>query len=141
MDLSYAQVGYFITQVALSAASFGVAKEDIAIVGDGLGKFFDFKCSPAATIIPAQGAQLQSICTGEGCPLDPNAVCAQYQNFNPPTSVAPSATATVSTISSGTVTAATTTSSKPATASAAGAAGAAFPAGIAIFGAALAYFL
>jgi hypothetical protein len=141
MDLSYAQLGYFITQVALSAASFGVAEADISDVGQALEMLFDYKCSPPTTIIPAQGAQLQSICTGDGCPLDPNAVCDKYQNFSAPTSVMPSgATATSSMMASG-ITAASGTSSMSAQASKAAAAGNVIPAGLALLGAAFAYLL
>jgi hypothetical protein len=140
MDLSYAEVGYFITQVGLSAASFGVATDDITLVGEALAQLFDFKCSPPVELVKGKGAKLQSICTGDGCPLDPNAVCAQYQIFSEPTSVMPSATATSSMMASGTI-AASATGSKPASASTAAAAGAALPASLALFGAAIAYLL
>ena len=73
MDLSAAEVGYFITQVANSAASFGVAAEDLAVVGTALSTLFGHKCSPAVVVIPSQPAELQSICIGEDCPLDPKA--------------------------------------------------------------------
>lgn len=79
MDLSAEEVGYFITQVGLSAASFGVATEDVTAVGMALNKIFGYKCSPPTTVVPSQGAQLQSICTGDDCPLAPNATCAAYQ--------------------------------------------------------------
>lgn len=82
MDLNAYQVGYFIEQVGLSAASFGVASADVAAVGAALQKFFDYRCSPPTTIIPAQGAQLQSVCTNEMCPLDPNASCSSYPTAN-----------------------------------------------------------
>src|SRR5438045_824365 len=127
MVLSYADMGYFITQVALSAASFGVAQEDIAVVGAALGKIFDFKCSPPTTVIPAQGAQLQSMCTGEGCPLDPNAVCAQYQNISEPMSASMSsatATGTATVAASGTATAAASATSTKASSGAVASAGA-----------------
>jgi hypothetical protein len=43
MDLSYAEVGYFISQVADSAASFGVAKDDLTVVGNALTSLFDVR--------------------------------------------------------------------------------------------------
>lgn len=67
MDLSAAEVGYFITQVAMSAASFGVAADDLAVVGTALTTLFGQKCSPPAVVIPSQPAELQAICIGEGC--------------------------------------------------------------------------
>jgi len=81
MDLSAAEVGYFIQQVALAATSFGVSTDDVATVGKALNTIFNVRCAPPTTVIPAQGAQLQSICEDETCPLAPMATCAAY----PPT--------------------------------------------------------
>ncbi|GAB7355770.1 hypothetical protein MBLNU459_g6455t1 [Dothideomycetes sp. NU459] len=78
MDLSPYEVGYFIEQVGMAAASFGVATADIKVVATALNKLFGYKCSPPTTVIPAQGAQLQSICLDESCPVAPNATCAAY---------------------------------------------------------------
>lgn len=139
MDLSYAQVGYFITQVALSAASFGVAESDLTIVGNALGSIFDVKCAPPTIVIPAQGAQLQSICTGDGCPLAANASCSLYEtNITMPMSATMSSTMGSATA---TMSATASTSSKPASASSAAGAAGAYPAGVAVFGALLAFLL
>jgi hypothetical protein len=62
MALDAFQVGYFITQVGLSAASFGVATADIEAMGMALMDLFGYKCAPPATVVPAQGPQLQSVC-------------------------------------------------------------------------------
>ncbi|CAD6441203.1 9c788a51-f507-4f6e-8599-559a463500c0 [Sclerotinia trifoliorum] len=78
MDLSDAEVNYFIEQVALSASSFGVSASDLMIIGYALRQSFGYRCLPPATIIPSQGAQLQSICTDSTCPLAPNNTCASY---------------------------------------------------------------
>lgn len=78
MDLSPAEVGYFIQQVALSAASFGVAESDIAIVGKALNGLFNVRCAPPTVVIPTQPARLQSICIQESCPLSPNDTCSAY---------------------------------------------------------------
>lgn len=78
MDLDQNEVGYFIEQVGLAAASFGVAKADVTYVGTALNALFGYKCSPPSTVIPAQGAQLNSICVADSCPLAPNATCSQY---------------------------------------------------------------
>ncbi|KAG9962681.1 hypothetical protein KCU61_g4363, partial [Aureobasidium melanogenum] len=78
MDLSAAEVGYFIEQVALAASSFGVSQDDIATVGKALNSIFNVRCAPPTTVIPAQGAQLQSICQDETCPLAPEPTCAAY---------------------------------------------------------------
>lgn len=78
MDLSNAQISYFIEQVALSAASFGVAQSDLQIVGAALAGAFGMRCAPASTIVAAQGPQLNAICIDESCPLSPNATCAAY---------------------------------------------------------------
>jgi len=78
MDLSAAEVGYFIQQVALAATSFGVSSDDVAVVGKALNTIFNVRCAPPTTVIPAQGAQLQSICQDETCPLAPMPTCAAY---------------------------------------------------------------
>lgn len=79
MNLSPHEIGYFITQVGLSAASFGVTKDDVTAVGESLGKTFGYRCSPPAIVVPSQKpAQLQSVCLAEECPLSANATCAAY---------------------------------------------------------------
>ncbi|KAJ8068453.1 hypothetical protein OCU04_004008 [Sclerotinia nivalis] len=78
MNLSDAEVNYFIEQIALSASSFGVSASDLMIIGYALRQSFGYRCLPPATIIPSQGAQLQSICTDSTCPLAPNNTCASY---------------------------------------------------------------
>ncbi|KAH6997459.1 hypothetical protein EDB80DRAFT_652601 [Ilyonectria destructans] len=79
MDLDYAEVTYFITQVGLAAASFGVAEDDIKVVATALGGLFNVRCAPATTVIKAQGSQLQSICIDpKTCPLAMDGVCSKY---------------------------------------------------------------
>src|SRR3954471_17736985 len=73
MDLSAAEFGYFVQQVALSAASFGVASSDIAAVGMALQSAFGFKNSPPMAVV-TKDEQLQAICIGEGCPEAEKAV-------------------------------------------------------------------
>lgn len=84
MDLDSAQVGYFIEQVGLSAASFGVAKSDITAVADALNKLFGYRCAPKTTVIPAQGPQFQSVCTDSDCPLADNAMCSAQPQMPDP---------------------------------------------------------
>jgi hypothetical protein len=62
MALDPFEVGYFIQQVGLSAASFGVSKEDVQFVGDTLSTVFDHKCAPAMAVLPDAKAELQAIC-------------------------------------------------------------------------------
>lgn len=81
MGLDANEVGYFIQQVGLSAQSFGVATADITAVGKLLSSVFDVKCGAPAVVIPAQGAQLQSICTADDCPTAANASCSSYATF------------------------------------------------------------
>lgn len=84
MDLDEKEVGYFITQVGLAAASFGVTAEDATAVGMALGKIFGVRCAPAIPVVPSQGPQLQSICVANTCPLSPGDTCAAYQpTFEP----------------------------------------------------------
>lgn len=78
MDLNPFQVSYFITQIALAGASFGVAQDDLMSVGMTLSKVFGVRCAPEMTLSPDFGSQLQSICIDGSCPLSPNATCAAY---------------------------------------------------------------
>ena len=112
MDLSYAEVGYFITQVANSAASFGVAKDDLTVVGNALTSLFGVRCSAPTTIVSARGPQLQAICIDSTCPLAPNATCSAYANATEPSiavsSLMPSETASSNGTATGTSSASTT---------------------------------
>jgi len=78
MALNEKQNGYFISQVAAAAASFGVATSDIQAVGTLLTNVFNKRCTPPTTVIPSAGPQLQSICIAESCPVSENATCASY---------------------------------------------------------------
>ncbi|KAG5981266.1 hypothetical protein E4U55_003122 [Claviceps digitariae] len=65
MDLGKPEMDYFITQVGLAAASFGVAKDDITAVAESLNLIFNRACSPPTTVIKSQGEHLQSICINQ----------------------------------------------------------------------------
>jgi len=78
MDLSAAEVGYFINQVAMSAASFGVATEDLTTVGTVLNMLFGYKNSAPAVVAKNQPAALQAICIGTGCPTAMNSTTSGY---------------------------------------------------------------
>lgn len=82
MALDPYEIGYFITQVGLAAASFGVAQSDIDAVATALFSLFSYKCSPPVTVVPAQGKVLDSVCVDATCPEAPNAACGLYDNFN-----------------------------------------------------------
>ncbi|KAF6823144.1 hypothetical protein CPLU01_11579 [Colletotrichum plurivorum] len=84
MDLDVNELGYFIQQVALAGASFGVAEDDLKAVGMTLAQLFGLRCSPAATAISEQGPQLQAICIADSCPISPNATCASYEPATAP---------------------------------------------------------
>lgn len=84
MDLNQYQVGYFIQQVGLSAASFGVTTEDVTAVGMALNKIFGYRCSPPTVVVPSQGPQLESVCVADTCPLAMNATCSMYEQVQQP---------------------------------------------------------
>ena len=109
MDLSDAEVGYFISQVAMAAASFGVADSDLTAVGTALNGLFGVRCAPNTTVIPAQGPQLQSICTDDTCPLSPNATCSLYTPVMEPANASSTTAGGGSTSATGTSTPATGT--------------------------------
>ncbi|OWP02671.1 hypothetical protein B2J93_6636 [Marssonina coronariae] len=105
MDLSLAEVTYFIEQVAGAALSFGVSADDLAPVGNALMTLFGYRCSPPATVVPAQGSQAQSICQAEDCPLAPMSNCTGYTYVEPAVAVpslVPNATASVTSSPNGT---------------------------------------
>ena len=79
MALDEFQVGYFITQVGLSAASFGVTTEDVTAVGMSLNQVFNYKCAPPTPVVPSQGPQLQAICIADTSPLAANDTCSAYK--------------------------------------------------------------
>lgn len=62
MGISALEMGYFIEQVSLSAASFGVTDSDVEAIGTALNSLFGYRCAPATTVAPSQGAALQAIC-------------------------------------------------------------------------------
>lgn len=78
MHLDPNQLGYFVQQVALAAASFGVAEADIEAVGMALNMLFGLRCAPPVEVAKGEGPQLQAICIAESCPLAPEAVCSKY---------------------------------------------------------------
>jgi hypothetical protein len=78
MSLSPAQIGYFIQQVGLAAASFGVAEDDVQAVGCALSSTFGYRCSPPTDPLTGPGAMLQSICTDQSCPVDTGSICGLY---------------------------------------------------------------
>jgi hypothetical protein len=84
MALDSAEVGYFITQVALAAASFGVAESDLTAVGAALNALFARRCAPAVEVVKPQGAELQAICIAEDCMLADGAVCGLYDDVVQP---------------------------------------------------------
>lgn len=62
MALDEKEVGWFITQVGTSAASFGVSEEDVAIVGKALMDTFGMRCSSPASGPQSRVPELQAIC-------------------------------------------------------------------------------
>jgi hypothetical protein len=79
MDLNYAQVTYFVEQVGMAAASFGVATADIDAVAMSLNSVFNVQCGPPTTLIKSEGPELESICIDpKTCPMAVNATCSKY---------------------------------------------------------------
>ena len=68
MSLDAYEVQYFIEQVGLAAASFGVAEADVMFVGSALQKYFGYKCSPETMVLPKTKKELQSICIDVSLP-------------------------------------------------------------------------
>lgn len=120
MNLNAYQLGYFVEQVALAGASFGVAQADLEGVGAALQHIFGLRCAPPAAVVQSQGPQLQAICINmDSCPLAPDAVCGLYDGMQG------NGTAVSSSSSSGTATPTVAPSKTAATSTTAATAGAA----------------
>nr|OQO06862.1 hypothetical protein B0A51_17441 [Rachicladosporium sp. CCFEE 5018] len=78
MNIDENEFKYFITQVGLSAASFGVAAADVNAIGMALNNAFGYKCSAPASIPASAAPAPQAICIADDCPLAPNATCSDY---------------------------------------------------------------
>ncbi|KAF3928672.1 hypothetical protein AA313_de0210341 [Arthrobotrys entomopaga] len=83
MNLNPIQMGYFIQEVGLSAASFGVAEADILAVASALNGTFNQRCAPPIAVLPNQTA-LQAICINTACPEASNPVCTSYSTAAQP---------------------------------------------------------
>ncbi|KAK3072172.1 hypothetical protein LTR53_007318 [Teratosphaeriaceae sp. CCFEE 6253] len=70
MALDPYDFGFFVQQVALSAASYGVALADLEIVGDQLYEAFGYRCSALNTFVPDSQPALQSICITDDCLIE-----------------------------------------------------------------------
>ncbi|KAF2209774.1 hypothetical protein CERZMDRAFT_46514 [Cercospora zeae-maydis SCOH1-5] len=102
MALSNAEVGYFITQVGLAAASFGVTEEDVTAVGTALTDAFGYRCAPPAAIPPTASAELQAICIAEDCPIaTASPTCEAYEAVVEPATATMSSMPTESGMESG----------------------------------------
>lgn len=84
MNLGNAEMTYFVTQVGLAAASFGVAKEDVAAVGKALLDTFNMKCSAPVELIPGSGPLPQAICIADNCMQAKDAKCDAYAKAEAP---------------------------------------------------------
>jgi hypothetical protein len=85
MALSNAETTYFIQQVGLAAASFGVAESDITAVATALTSLFARRCSAPVEVVKPQGPALQAICIENDCPIaEENAMCGLYDQVLEP---------------------------------------------------------
>jgi len=75
MDLDTAQNSWFIENVGLAAASFGVSQDDINTVATTLNGTFGYRCAPAVSLLPGAGPVYESICQNVTCPIAPNSTC------------------------------------------------------------------
>ncbi|KAK3643695.1 hypothetical protein LTR56_009998 [Elasticomyces elasticus] len=102
MALDPYDFGYFVEQVALSAASFGVAQADLEYVGTALNGLFGHRCSGMDTFMPGATPALETICITvsnlqiesmgtqalmaqqDDCPQAANASCSSYEKVVEP---------------------------------------------------------
>ncbi|RAR13447.1 hypothetical protein DDE83_003178 [Stemphylium lycopersici] len=82
MQLGYHQVGYFIDQLSLAAAHFGVSIQDVDTFRTSLNSRFNLRCAPAVPLGNSSPPELLSICQNPTCPLAvPVSDCAAYENI------------------------------------------------------------
>lgn len=62
MGLSEDEFTWFVMQVGLSAASFGVSDDDVQAAGSLLTKTFGYRCAPPAAIPSTAAPEPQAIC-------------------------------------------------------------------------------
>ncbi len=82
MNLTAADLGYFITQVALAAESLGVASSDVDKVGVALTTTFTKLCLAPSVIVPGVPATYQdpAICNDVSCSKAMSDSCNAYPN-------------------------------------------------------------
>ena len=84
MDLSAAEMGFFIDQAVRGLLSFGFESADAQYVNATLNAVFNKRCAPAAPVVPANITALQAICVAPDCALSPNDTCSAYAPAVPP---------------------------------------------------------
>ena len=84
MDLSAAEMGFFIDQAVRGLLSFGFESPDAQFVNATLTAVFNKRCAPAAAVVPANVTALQAICVAPDCALSPNDTCSAYASAVPP---------------------------------------------------------
>lgn len=82
MGLDNAEFTYFVTQVGLAAASFGVSAADVKAAGTALIDGFGMRCAPAAAIGPLPKEPL-AICQASDCPQASMSDCSLYDTMEP----------------------------------------------------------
>jgi hypothetical protein len=79
MGITAEQNDYFITQVGLSAASFGVTVADVMVIYNYLDATYNIRCAPPLTKSRGTPAFLigtnPSICTADSCPMATDSTC------------------------------------------------------------------
>lgn len=82
MNLTAAQLGYFIAQVALAAESLGVASSDVDAVGVALATTFTELCLAPSVIVPGIPAAFQqpTMCNDVSCSKAMSDSCNAYPN-------------------------------------------------------------
>jgi hypothetical protein len=80
MGITAEQNDYFINQVGLSAASFGVTAADVTTIYNYLDDTYNTRCAPPLTASDGVPAYLigtnPSICTADSCPMAMDSTCA-----------------------------------------------------------------
>jgi hypothetical protein len=87
MGISAEENDYFINQVGLSAASFGVSEADVMAIYDYLNGTYNIRCAPPLTASNDTPefliGTLPSICTDDSCPKAMDSMCPMDMSRSP----------------------------------------------------------
>ncbi|KAF3916126.1 hypothetical protein AA313_de0202281 [Arthrobotrys entomopaga] len=78
MGIGPTQLGYFIQEFGLAAASLGFNETEVRYLTSNLNSTFGQRCAPPTAVLPNTEPDLQAICLDNPCPVAVHPVCDSY---------------------------------------------------------------